>query len=307
MTDRIIDLLPSRDLKRKIRELDFQFTQPELLTIILDYAPTYEQRLALLDEFAASAPPELGKVAEYFAAYQRELFRRFVEERDGFIYELHIRSELPLNNTVITPVERYICATYESALAWIDKYFEAYADIDTKETAETRYMIVKRKVFSLDDRFAEDEDSVCFLGPKKTLLRVERINLSTSGRSCKHDCLRCGRICPSWSVDILYPCFAFSFSIIRYRDTDEFFAFEGKEHLAICHCPTECCSDQRADAFYVIPLDCDPVRLHRFELVGDEHDHIPLPWAELVRFEDLDEENQRNYTAYVQWWKTQRS
>ena len=303
MTDRIIDLLPSRDLKRKIRELDFQFTPPELLTIILEYAPTCERRLALLDEFAATAPPKLAKVAEYFIAHQREVYRSFVEERDGYVYELHIRTELPVDGPVITPVDRYICASYESALAWIDKYYEEYADIDVKETEQTRYMIVKRKVFSSDDRFADDEDSVCFLGPKKTILRVERINLSTSGRSCRHDCLKCKRICPSWSVDILYPCFAFSFSIIRHRDTDAFFDFAGKEHLGICLCPEECCPDRRADAYYVIPMDCDPMRTHRFERAHAAHDHVPLPDAELVRFEDLDEENQRNYTAFVRWQK----
>ena len=299
MTDRIIDLLPSRDLKRKIRELDFQFTQPELLTIILDYAPTYEQRLALLDEFAASAPPELGKVAEYLAAYQRELFRRFVEDRDGFIYELHIRA------TRDDPDETYICASYEAALECIDGFYAEYADIDTRETAESKYIIVKRRVFSPGDRFAEDADSECILGAGKTLLCVESRNGYRPSRDwdCDYNCLECRRLCPGWSVDVLFPCFAFTFSIVKYLDIDEFIQYQETERMGICLCPEECCPDQRTDTYCVIPMDCEPVRYHRFELAGDEHDHIPLPRTELVRVEDLDEENRRNYDAFVQWWK----
>ena len=43
------------------------------------------------------------------------------------------------------------------------------------------------------------------------------------------------------------------------------------------------------------------VRYHRFERAHEEHDHIPLPEAELVRIEELDEETRGNYDAFAQW------
>ena len=302
MRDKIIDLLPSKDLKQKIRETDFQFTEPELLTIILAYAPTYDQRLAMLDEFSRTAPPKLAKVAEYFIAHQQEVFRRFVEERDGYVYELHIRYELPFDDKIYRCTEKIICASYEAALDCIDSFYKENEDLEIKETEETEYMVVKRNVFAVGDRCIDDQNAVCFLGPSKKLLRVEESNLSVSGgRGCNNDCLKCEQICPGWSVDILYPCFAFSFSLIRYRDQDVSLDFEGKEHLGICLCAEECCKDCRADAYYVIPMDCEPVRYHRFERVHEEHDHIPLPEAELVRIEELDEETRGNYDAFAQW------
>ena len=45
MINEIIDLLPSGDLKEKIKATNYQFTESELLQIIYKYAPTFYEKL----------------------------------------------------------------------------------------------------------------------------------------------------------------------------------------------------------------------------------------------------------------------
>ena len=48
MTNEIIELLPSSDLKEKIRETNYRFTENELLQIIYRYCPTFDLRLSMM-------------------------------------------------------------------------------------------------------------------------------------------------------------------------------------------------------------------------------------------------------------------
>ena len=54
MVDEIIELLPSSELKAKIKEINHSFKENELLQIIYRYAPTFDTRIDLLERFRAS-------------------------------------------------------------------------------------------------------------------------------------------------------------------------------------------------------------------------------------------------------------
>ena len=55
MINEIIRLLPSNDLKEKIKSTNYQFTESELLQIIYNYAPTFYEKLSMLEQFSAIA------------------------------------------------------------------------------------------------------------------------------------------------------------------------------------------------------------------------------------------------------------
>lgn len=70
MKDTIFNLLPSHALKSRIREVGYELTEKELLFILFEYAPTFDERLALLECFAETASPETKETAELIMAWQ---------------------------------------------------------------------------------------------------------------------------------------------------------------------------------------------------------------------------------------------
>ena len=320
MTEKIIDLLPSADLKRRIRETGFRFSEAEQLQIILDYAETFDQRMEMLGEFASGASTVTAERARFFAAYERELFRRFSGESDGFVYELHIRYSPDAAD------EKFICASYGSVLECIDRYYEDASRIsvlDIRENDGSKYRIVKRKVYSAGDPFEEDGDSECLLGAYRTLLRVHDLKNTLDSPECRaveenydpskgfeyigNSCPGCTSMCSRWWVEVRYPCFAFDCAIVKYREMYWFPGAGGRIKLGICLCLKKACYDEiGANDLYVIPMDCEAIRYQQYDRIFDDHEHIPLPEAELVRFEDLDAEKQNNYSAFANWWKENR-
>ncbi len=141
MTNEIIELLPSVELKAKIKETNYQFNENELLQIIYRYAPSFDKRIDLLERFSNVAKSDVSALANVYIKYEKEKFLRFIEAPDGFVYELLIK------DTPEAYEEKYLCLSYQSALVCIDRFHERYADVDLKETEKSRYRIIKRKVF----------------------------------------------------------------------------------------------------------------------------------------------------------------
>jgi len=289
MTNEIIELLPSADLRAKIKETHHQFKESELLEIIYTYAPTFDARLDLLGRFAEIASPDISALAKAYIEYEQETFARFIEAFENVVYELRIKT---------TPddwEETYLCASYNAALVCIDRFYEEYVDINVKETEQTRYKILKRKIFSESDKFDADAPAECVLGPNKTLLEV-----SDYQNYFENFCEKKG-ICPPDNDDVMYPCFAKDLALVKYTESD------GEEHFGVCLCCESCKkSCGLIDFLYVLLLDGTTIRDRRYEDDFYDHDHIALPRVTLASTDDLDETMRRNYFEFVAYWEANR-
>ncbi len=215
MINEIIDLLPSEDLKIKIKEVDYKFSDAELLQIIKLYARSYEERLTLYERFSTIASTDISNLAKALIDHQHKIFKRFTEDSEGFVYELHIK-ETPYSHD-----ERYICSSYETSLECIDGFYKEYSSIDAHEREETRYKIIKRKIFYHGSRFEEDEYAECVFGAGKKLLKIDDYE---DPAECEDDisCSDCKHLCTHAYFELLFPCFAHNHDIIKYHD------YEGK-------------------------------------------------------------------------------
>lgn len=288
MTNEIIELLPSADLKAKIKETNHQFKESELLEIIYIYAPTFDARLDLLGRFAEIASPDISALAKAYIEYEQETFARFIEAPEGTVYELCIKE------TPDSYEEKYLCSSYHAALVCIDRFYEEYADF-SKETEQTRYKILKRKIFSESGEFHDDALAECVLGPNKTLLE-----LSDYQNYFENFCEEKG-ICPPNNDDVMYPCFAKDIGLIKYAD------YEGIEHFGITLCGASCKKNcGLIDYLYVLPLDGTTIRDHRFDDDFYDHDHIALPKVTLASPDDLDETMRKNYLDFMAYWEANR-
>ena len=287
--DQIIELLPSLDLKAKIKETNHDFNENELLQIILTYSPTFELRISLLENFASITTGDTSALANAYIQYDRKNWRDFVDDTEGYVYELHIK-ECP-NSTE----ERYLCASYKSALACIDRFYRKY-DF-ASESDEVRYTIRKRKVFSESDDFDEDMIAECVLGADKNLLEISDFRYFTD---CEADmsCYECKKICPRRCELISFPCFVSNYAIIKYID------FNRRERYGVNICLNGCKGN--VSELYVIPLHSDTIRFRQFNTDFFEHDHVPLPLATLVSPEDLDNDLRNDYFAFVEFLNSRK-
>ena len=288
MTNEIIELLPSADLRAKIKETHHQFKESELLEIIYTYAPSFDARLDLLGRYAEIASPDISALAKAYIEYEQETFARFIEAPEGTVYELCIKE------TPDSYEEKYLCSSYHAALVCIDRFYEEYADF-SKETEQTRYKILKRKIFSESGEFHDDALAECVLGPNKTLLE-----LSDYQNYFENFCEEKG-ICPPNNDDVMYPCFAKDIGLIKYAD------YEGIEHFGITLCGASCKKNcGLIDYLYVLPLDGTTIRDHRFDDDFYDHDHIALPKVTLASPDDLDETMRKNYLDFMAYWEANR-
>ena len=291
MTNEIIDLLQSDDLKRKINETKHRFTEIELLRIIYEYAPTLEKKLSMLERFAATASESVSALANAYAEYEKEKLRSLMKKEEGFVFELSIKE------SANSYTERYLCKSYEDALICIDRFYEEYASIDVKETDETRYSIAKRRVFSANSEFEEDKYYECTLGRGKTVLEVYECKCSTD---CEEDvfCSECDKICHRRCDEIKFPCFADEYALIKFKD------YKGREKFGVCLYLDDKWDHDFLSEFYVIHLDSHSIQNHDFDDTFSGHDHIDLPLATLASPDELEEGMRENYLAFVEHQKT---
>lgn len=288
MTNEIIELLPSADLKAKIKETNHQFKESELLEIIYTYAPSFDARLDLLGRYAEIASPDISALAKAYIEYEQETLARFIEAPEGTVYELCIKE------TPDSYEEKYLCSSYNAALVCVDRFYEEYADF-SKETEQTRYKILKRKIFFESDKFDADAPAECVLGPNKTLLEV-----SDYQNYFENFCEKKG-ICPPDNDDVMYPCFTKDLALVKYTESD------GEEHFGVCLCCESCKkSCGLIDFLYVLRLDGTTIRDRRYEDDFYDHDHIALPEVTLASTDDLDETMRRNYFEFVAYWEANR-
>lgn len=290
MKDTILSLLPSHALREKIREVGYEFTEAELLFILFEYAPTFDERISLLESFAETASPEIRETVGLIVAWQRRLFDAFRVLGEGEVYELHIK------DTRDSYDETYLCGSYEAALHYIDLFYEEY-DF-TEKGDSTRYRIEKRRIYGgrPDETFAEDYLAECVLDQHKRVLTVEDHRDRSPygiGFCEKQVCDTCEKLCIHDSSRVVFPNFVKNLDLVRFKD----------DKGAVRYGVNFQWDDTPADCLCVDPLDSLAVRYHSFENAGDDHDHPPLPLVEPASAEELSEEMRRDYLSFLEYLK----
>ena len=285
LTDEIIDLLPSKSLKRKIKDCNYTFSEANLFRIIFYYAKEFDERIELMERFAAQATADVAAYARECIRWQKEILAQFMEAEAGIVYELEISCGGGWEET-------FICSTFDAAMKMINLFYDEYGDLGAVETDQTRYTLVKRRIYDGDPEraYCEDQEAICILGAGKKVLTVDDFRLSNSDPECDGVCLHCVKLCIHH--DLHFPCFWKELDVVRYT------AANGKVRYGICLQSEEY---DPCQFVYVIPLDCEAMRYHAFAKVHRFHDHIAPPLLEIVSAEELDEQMWQDCQAYLEY------
>ena len=264
----ILSCIWSTDLKNYIKEHNYTFSSTELLSIAYYYAPTYAERLRLADY-----APDVSDFAVQCIRFQDDCLEQFCQHRDNEVYELRIKDDPDAYE------ERYLCASYQTALDMIDGFYQKYDFASEKDTVH--YVIAKRKVLQATDAFQEDDLQECELMAGKVLISAE---------------IWCDENDPKNEMaDVEFPSFIPHLSAVRYKKGDS----------SICRGVCLAGDTFPSDSCYVIPLDDEMLksRDHEKHLGYHCHEHIPGPNIEVLPVEDLTDEEKSDYFAFVQFWK----
>lgn len=247
----------SESLKKYIEETGHIFSGEELLTLVWHAVPEYQERLQLMKQIAEFLPA-VSDHATLCVNFMETAFLRFKQHSAGEVYELCITDQ-------DAPEERYLCNSYETALATIDGFWEEY-DF-SHETYTTRYSIVKRSILRATDAFREDALGHCELGPGKVLLQATVYDLSCEYCPCYDDCTECEKPIIN-GMDVMFPPFLPNLSLVKYRHLNKIafgITFEsGRNDVS--------------DNVFIMPLG------GRTDPDWWDHDHIPH-WDVDIAFE----------------------
>jgi len=279
--DRIVDLIPSKDLRNTIRSTDHRLTDIALLATVYHCAPDYSTRIEYLRMLESIFVGDLKAYVTRIIETQRQSMDSFLKNEPDAVYELHIKE------TTDAYDETYLCTSFDAAMKMIPLFYQEY---ECNENALSRYRIVKRRIFSAreGELFAEDHLGEAVLLPGGVIYSVEMNGIRAE--DCDGLCLDCERYCIH-NMEIPYPCFTKHADAVKYR------RYDGTERFGVVlqwdDAPTNEC--------YIIPLDIEQIRYHDFKNAHYGHEHIPSALVERVSVEGLPVELQKDYLAYSEF------
>ncbi len=285
MTNEIINLLPSEKLKDKIREAGHIFTETELLYIISLYAPTFDKKIEMLSRFAETASPAVADAAMRFIKFYKAHYDAFFTKNNGAVFKVKIwRDNIPEK---FEPDFDFLAASFEAALAGIDKYYPEYEET---ETEKARYKIIKTHLFTgnegKDYEFI-DYQGECWLGAGKVLLEVDDESVPYEFSDDNDS------ISPYNAYDLEVPDFLCNRNIVLYEIGNKTERFG----VILEHIP-----EPLSNFLYAVPLDSKYMLTRNFADAWRDHNH---PYAHsiirVVTPEELPEDMRENYFAYMKY------
>lgn len=216
---KIINLIPSADMKNYVFANGFQFREKDLLKIILNYAPTFDIKLKLFEEASRLLDDKSMRVlAKKRIAFENRQYNAFMQLNLHTVYQIEIKTD---PNAI--EEETYLTKTFDEAVILIRDYIKCY-DIKAKERIYARYTI-KKKTTNLPNKPSDIyNDKVgtlgqCVLDSRFRIIDLYMYNFGIEV-TCKKsvDCEECDRCINDHMFSIHFPHFLKEFDLVAYYD-----------------------------------------------------------------------------------------
>ncbi len=219
---KIINLIPSEDMKSYIKQNDFEFNEKDLLKIILDYSPTFDDKLRLFEEASTILyDKKLRTLAKKRLDFEKKQYNAFIQTDPNVVFQIIIKIK---TDYAIGDEDSYITKSFDDAIILIKKYLKYY-EIKPKELADARFIITKKTTNAPDkpsDFFYKynkvGDLGKCVLDNKLRIIYLDMYNFGIEVK-CKSDidCDECNR-CIRGGFTTHFPHFLQKFDLIAYYD-----------------------------------------------------------------------------------------
>lgn len=281
--NRIVNLIPSEDLRNLIKSTEYQLTDIALLATVYHCAPDFASRIEHLQMLESTFTGELKAYAARIIETQNQMMDMFLRSETGVAFELHIKETPDAYDAT------YLCGSFDAAMKMIPLFYREYG---SSENTLSRYRIVKRRIFSAKEGevFSEDHLGEAVLLPGGIIQSVEMNGFCAE--NCDGLCVDCERYCVH-RQDVLYPGFTNHADAVKYRK------YDGSVGFGVIHQ----WGDDPTNECYIIPLNSEQVRYHDFANAHYAHEHIPSVFVERISADSLSGEMRKDYLAYCAFLK----
>lgn len=280
--DELLSFFPSSALRERISSSDHAFSDAERLILGYRFAPPHDERMRWLAAFAEGAEAVYADYARRIMAHDEARVARFTAPAEGYVYELSVQT------AALGTEERCICDSFAAAVRMIGRYFEGDCTDETMRSSG-KYHITKHRLLSADRDWWDDPSAVCRVDGDGQVL--ELWDDDEFRGECPDDvaCCDCTAFC--LHGDVGFPAVNRAGDILRYVE-DHYPGAAVKYGI----CPFTDTSP--SDEVYVYPLDSEAVRRcdTSDEALTRAHEHVPLPYCEVIALEDLPDERMRAET-----------
>lgn len=214
---KVIDLIPSADLKYCVLQSGFRFKERDLLRIILRYAPTFDKKRKLFEEAARlSNDGSIRALAKKRIAFENKQYDAFMLSTPDTVYEIEIKIAPDAADE-----DTYLTDTFDEAILLIRRFIKCYA-IKANELVGARYTIKKKTTNVPTKPHDIYKGRVGTLGKcvLDNAFRIIDLNMYDFGveTTCKSGvlCDECNRCIES--VETQFPHFLQQYDLIAYYD-----------------------------------------------------------------------------------------
>lgn len=282
----IVNCVPSEHLKAAVAQTEHVFAPQELLALAYRYAPDQAKRLMLLTMLARGVP-EIAEHARALIRYQERMTEAYMTPSPDAVYELLVHEK------GVPEPTRYLCASFEAALARLRWYRERYADIPG---GEETYSIIKRRILPAGDSTEDDELGGCRVDADGTILCLDMYDGLNEWGGCPEgcdDCDECPHICMNHMGEPVCPMFVGSWDFVRYPGPGGWTTYG----IAL----TQVEPDLLETEITVYPVNGETVHYRDMDDVFFSHWHVALPQVEVVTAEELPSAWREDAVAYRAW------
>lgn len=277
----IINLLPSKDLKAKIKQTNFSFSKRDLAQIVYDYGKTLKEKHRLWKLILDSSEGDEKKCIEAFIKHQNIIYDKFLEAENGHTYELIISGY----NYGECINENYSDVT--RCFTTIKEFFASY-----KEKIDyVNICIYKKCVFS-DTEPIKNGDYImkCELNRDAEITSIHYYGNSKFCGDCQ---LKCNKPYNTTSYSAFFP------SVVKEYDVVKYYVETGSLYLGVCASnPSGLVS-----SYKIVPLVSPMIASQIFELDLGAYLNISAPLVELSSVNELNEKQKESYKIYMNYFK----
>ena len=108
LENKIISLIPSKTIKDEVKRIKHKFSDIELVQIIIQFAPTWEEMIDLLLEINKTITDnKIKKYIHEFIKIEKKKYQMLVTSEEGYVYDVIMDPDMKN--------ESYLVPDFESA------------------------------------------------------------------------------------------------------------------------------------------------------------------------------------------------
>ena len=272
MYSEIIDLIPSIDLKKKIREVDHKFKARELLQIVQNYGRNFSEKQRLWNYVLDNATDD-KELIETYIRYQNSLLDKLYDKGKFYVY---------ISGYDFTNYKEYYLDSIQECMSAINYFLDEHFERPPKDITIEKFRDESDENGSLYGKYALK----CVLNEHGEI--VSLIENAPKNFECKYNCMRCGFQCKHPFLDVFYPSFIEHGEVVKYYE-------HGRINYGVCVIALRGVTQY----YHIIDLHSPVIKDHMYDMEDEFMFAVPLSLVEKIDFDKLSDSEKQDYYDYI--------